>query len=167
MRSQIDGDRAKKLAERFKLTVDPHEWDTVADKEAYRVEKPIRMRIHRSCHRCNTTFGGNKTCPSCQHTRCAKCPRYPLKKPAGKEKATPAAVVGTVGAIEIDTYYGLREKLELTKPNPKPGGQPLVKKKPMQRVRRTCHDCSTIFSPGAKICTNCSHIRCVDCPRDP
>lgn len=145
------------------------------------------MRIHRVCHKCNTTFGNNKVCPSCQHTRCKTCPRYPVKKTPeqkekkekeaaaaaaaeGKENVVPGKVgIEGYGIIEPDTYYGLRETILLTKPNPKTGGQPLVRKKPMQRVRRTCHECETLFAPGSKICSKegCGHIRCADCPRDP
>ncbi|KUJ06853.1 uncharacterized protein LY89DRAFT_399097 [Mollisia scopiformis] len=166
MRSQIDADRARKLGERFAITVEP--LSTGPDKQTYRIEKPIRMRIHRSCHRCNTTFGNNKICAQCEHTRCKQCPRYPAKKTEKKEKGpstTSAPIV--VGGIEPDTYYGLREQLILTKPNPKPNAQPLVRKKPMQRVRRTCHSCSSLFPPGIKTCATCQHIRCADCPRDP
>jgi len=47
------------------------------------------------------------------------------------------------------------------------GGQPLVRKKPMQRVRRTCHECATLFPGSVKVCPKCEHIRCTDCPRDP
>jgi len=172
MRSQINAERAKKLSERFNLPIEPHEWVMgTQDRKAYRVEKPIRMRIHRECHRCGSTFGGSKVCDLCQHTRCTKCPRYPPKKPRDQgrvtETPTPAVMGGTVGGIEADDYHGLREKLELVLPNKRPGGQPLVKKRPMQRVRRTCHECSTLFLTGDKICRSCSHVRCSDCPRDP
>lgn len=163
MRSQIDADRARKLGERFAVTIEP--LSTGPDKETYRIEKPIRMRIHRSCHKCNTTFGNNKICAQCQHTRCKNCPRYPAKKTEKKDKAP--VVPPKVYDIEPDTYYGLREQLVLTKPSPKPGAQPLVRKKPMQRVRRTCHECAALFSPGSKTCTGCQHVRCADCPRDP
>jgi hypothetical protein len=54
----------------------------------------------------------------------------------------------------------------LTLPS-KTGGQDLVMKKPMQRIRRNCHHCNSVFMPGNKICTKCQHVRCVDCPRDP
>lgn len=47
------------------------------------------------------------------------------------------------------------------------GGQPLVKKKPMQRVRRTCHECQSLFQPNTRSCLKCGHLRCDDCPRDP
>jgi hypothetical protein len=164
LRSTIDAERARKLAERFKVNLEP--LATGPEVEAYRVEKPIRMRIHRSCHLCNTTFGSNKVCVKCEHVRCKSCPRFPPKKAEGKGKAkevTPAVP----GAIEPDTYFGLREQMLLTRPNPKTGGQPLVRKKPMQRVRRNCHECSTMFAPGTKICSGCQHVRCADCPRDP
>jgi hypothetical protein len=167
LRSQIDAERAKKLAERFALTIEP--FSARPEKETYRIEKPIRMRIHRSCHICGATFGSNKVCAQCQHARCKQCPRYPIKKekqPEDKGKAR-EATLPVPGAIEVDTYYGLREQLQLTKPSNKPGGQPLVRKKPMQRVRRTCHECQTLFPASVKTCSNCGHIRCTDCPRDP
>ncbi|KAH8651634.1 hypothetical protein BGZ60DRAFT_533978 [Tricladium varicosporioides] len=170
MRSEIDAERARKLGERFRIPIEPHDWASKkVDKEAYRIEKPIRMRIHRTCHRCNATFGGNKTCTSCEHVRCTKCPRYPLKKPEtkAKEKVVAPVVGANIDAIEVDSYWNLRDEIVLTKPNPRPHGQPLVRKKPMQRVRRTCHECSTQFSANSKICAGCSHIRCADCPRDP
>lgn len=162
-RAQLDAERARKLGERFKVTIEPVLWPT-PEKEVYRVEKPIRMRIHRQCHRCSTTFGGSKTCNSCQHVRCTKCPRYPPKK---TDKDRKVKVPATSGGLEVDSYYGLSEVIEIRKPNPRPGGQPLVRKKPMQRIRRTCHECSTLFAANAKICSSCNHIRCADCPRDP
>jgi hypothetical protein len=167
--SQIDADRAKKLSERFKIPVDSKDWIIArSEKETYRIEKPIRMRIHRTCHECNTPFGGTKICSSCQHERCSQCSRYPAKKDKkGKAKAAEKAKAGpAAGAIEADNYYGLREQILLTIPS-KSGGQPLVRKKPKQRVRRTCHSCSTLFQPGSKICASCNHTRCVDCPREP
>lgn len=166
LRSDINAERARKLGDRFKITIESHEWTTVhGNEEAWRVEKPVRMRIHRTCHKCGTTFGGNKVCSSCQHTRCTKCPRYPTKK--SKDKGKAAEVSAGTGVIEVDNYWGLQEKFVLTMPSHRAGAQPLVRKKPMQRVRRTCHDCSTLFPPGSKICSNCSHVRCTDCPRDP
>ncbi|TVY85945.1 hypothetical protein LAWI1_G008156 [Lachnellula willkommii] len=143
-RAQIDAERARKLGERFKIAIDPVIWPT---EEVYRVEKPIRMRIHRQCHRCRTIFGGSKTCNSCHHVRCTKCPRYPPRK-TDKDRTEKAPAAS--GGLEVDNYYGLREVVEIRKPNPRPGGQPLVRKKPMQRIRRTCHECSTLFVGNAK-----------------
>ncbi|KAF7869899.1 hypothetical protein EAF04_004683 [Stromatinia cepivora] len=164
-RVEINAERARKLGERFQLKIEPHEWQTLAgEKDAWRIEKPIRMRIHRTCHKCGTTYGANKICANCQHPRCTKCPRYPLKK---KEKGkTAVATIGPV-PVEVDREWIPTKKLILTLPSQKIGGQPLVRKKPMQRIRRTCHECSSLFQAGSKICTTCSHSRCADCPRDP
>ncbi|KAM0147734.1 hypothetical protein ACHAQE_010007 [Botrytis cinerea] len=164
-RADINAERARKLAERFQLQIEPHEWQTLTgEKDVWRIEKPIRMRIHRTCHKCDTTFGANKICTNCEHPRCTKCPRYPLKK---KEKGKTA--VANIGPtkVEVDREWKKAEKLIMTLPSQKLGGQPLVRKKPMQRVRRTCHECSTLFTAGNKICTTCSHTRCADCPRNP
>jgi len=167
LRAQIDEERARKLSERFKVPIDTKEWIVDrAEKEAYRIEKPVRMRIHRSCHECNTAFGGNKVCVTCQHSRCADCPRYPPKKDKSKAKEKKKETVVALSGIEADHYWNLREEIVLTRPS-KTGGQPLVRKKPMQRVRRTCHECQSLFPAGNKICGLCSHVRCVDCPRDP
>jgi len=165
LRSQIDSERAKKLAERFKVSLEP--LSAGPEKQVNRVEKPIRMRIHRSCHLCGTTYGSNKVCAKCEHVRCKSCPRYPVRKTGVKSKGKETDVPVAPGAIEADTYYGLKEEIILTRPNPKAGGQPLVFKKPHQRVRRTCHECATLFPNGTKICPGCQHVRCADCPRDP
>ncbi|KAI9644913.1 hypothetical protein NHQ30_006947 [Ciborinia camelliae] len=163
-RAEINAERARKLGERFQLQIEPHEWQTLAGETyAWRIEKPIRMRIHRTCHKCNTTYGANKICANCEHPRCTKCPRYPLKKEKGKTTIAPTGPV----PVEVDREWKPAEKLVLTLPSHKIGGQPLVRKKPMQRIRRTCHECSAIYLPGSKICTTCSHTRCADCPRDP
>ncbi|TQS34686.1 hypothetical protein Golomagni_04921 [Golovinomyces magnicellulatus] len=45
-----------------------------------RVEKPIRVRILRLCHKCNTTFGRDKQCVVCQHVKCKQCARHPSEK---------------------------------------------------------------------------------------
>lgn len=168
LRSQIDADRVRRLGERFKIHIDPKDFTPArAEKETYRVEKPIRMRIHRKCHVCNTAFGANRTCPSCQHEKCSQCPRYPPRKPRTRtERKDPEVPVKTGHEIEVDNYYGIREPFVLTRPS-KTGGQPLVRKTPKQRVRRTCHQCSALFPPGSKICASCDHVRCTDCPRDP
>ncbi|CAL3962951.1 unnamed protein product [Diplocarpon coronariae] len=165
LRSQIEAARAKKLAERFAVSVEPV--PSGPDKETCRIEKPIRLRVHRACHVCNTSFGSNKTCAQCQHVRCKACPRSPYKKADRAREREKEKLAVPVVAIEPDTYWGLREQLLLTKPNPKPGAQPLVRKKPKQRVRRHCHECQTLFPGGSKICPGCDHVRCVECPRDP
>ncbi|KAL3427338.1 hypothetical protein PVAG01_00847 [Phlyctema vagabunda] len=168
-RAQLDADRAKRLVERFNLSIEPHEWTITAakDMQVQRIEKPIRMRVHRTCHRCGASFGANKTCVGCEHTRCTKCPRYPSKKTEKKTKEpVVVAAIAPTEAEQVKEPKETKEKFILAKPS-RTGGQPLVRKKPRQRVRRTCHSCSTLFSSGTKECSNCGHIRCEDCPRDP
>lgn len=48
--------------------------------KARRVEKPIRMRVHWTCHGCTAMFGSEKTCRSCGHRRCDDCIRSPLPR---------------------------------------------------------------------------------------
>ncbi|KAM0691738.1 hypothetical protein Q7P36_007938 [Cladosporium allicinum] len=45
-----------------------------------RVEKPVRIRLHWSCHHCNTAFGRDKVCNSCGHGRCGECARAPAQR---------------------------------------------------------------------------------------
>jgi hypothetical protein len=45
-----------------------------------RVEKPIRIRLHWTCHQCDTKFGCEQTCVSCGHRKCRECPRQPPKQ---------------------------------------------------------------------------------------
>ena len=162
MRSDVQAERSKRLGDRFQITLAPV--TIVDDTEVYRVEKPIRMRVHRSCHKCDTPFGPNKVCLNCQHTRCKTCPRFPAKGSGVKGKGKE---VITGDYLEPENYWNLKEDFVLTMPPRTPGGQRLVRKNPRQRIRRTCHECSTLFLGKTKECTKCGHIRCTDCPRDP
>ena len=166
LRSQIEADRARRLGERFKLAEVPAWRSSRPEEELIRVYKPIRMRIHRACHNCDTLFGGSRVCVSCGHTRCTACPRFPPRKEKSAPK--PEKPVARSDVIEVDDYHNLYlpDNFVLTIPS-RTGGQPLVRKTPVQRVRRTCHECSTIFQAGSKVCAQCTHRRCVDCPRDP
>lgn len=178
-RSQAAYDRARSLAEKYNLDFDSSYWQVTPTAD--RVHKPIRIRIHRSCHRCKTTFGVSKVCVSCDHTRCAECPRYPLKKARkeeveglGKGKAIEvsppfaqlADPVGPTDTVDQTNPGKKKERYVLTIPS-KTGGQDLVRKKPRQRVRRTCHSCATVFQSSDKLCASCGHVRCSDCPREP
>ncbi|KAK2798740.1 hypothetical protein FQN50_008721 [Emmonsiellopsis sp. PD_5] len=155
--SVIQQEKARALFEKYGLTLEPSEWMSkpLSDKNVQRVEKPVRMRVRRNCHRCLTTFGPDKVCAGCQHVRCTKCFRYPPAKPKGEDK--PKTKVAA--AVEA-------KKVLLTIPS-RTGGQDLVRKPIRQRVRRTCHRCSTLFVGDATECENCKHIRCKKCPRDP
>jgi hypothetical protein len=164
--STVQQERARALFAKYGLTLEPDEWMSPRNLNVERVEKPIRMRVRRTCHRCQTTFGFDKVCVNCQHLRCKKCPRYPpVKSKENKdEKGKGRAVVPP--------------KESLAPPRPRPtiptltlpsrrGGQDLVRKPITQRVRRTCHRCGTLFRGNVKECSGCQHIRCKKCPREP
>ncbi|KAL6808031.1 hypothetical protein GGI42DRAFT_262163 [Trichoderma sp. SZMC 28013] len=165
-------ERAKKLNERFGLEIQPMQWhNAIPSDTVLRMDKPIRMRIRRTCHRCNATFGAAKECPNCNHNRCTKCTRYPPKLSEAEAIASRERRAAKIKAnrenAPIQPDYGPEDKkFVLTRPS-KTGGQDLVHKKPRQRVRRTCHECQTLFTAGTKTCERCSHVRCTDCPRDP
>ncbi|KAI9870662.1 MAG: hypothetical protein M1830_003985, partial [Pleopsidium flavum] len=164
-------ERARVLFEKYGLTLEPHEWQSPVARPSERVEKPIRMRIHRHCHRCQTTFGPDKLCSNCNHTRCKKCPRYPAKKvkDAQNKSAAVAATTGgagiMIGAPEKNKKKTRSKAQLLTIPGK--NGKDLVRKRIRQRVRRNCHLCEALFIRDEKICPSCQHVRCKICPRDP
>lgn len=45
-----------------------------------RIEKPIRVRILRFCHRCNTIYGRSRKCVVCKHILCEQCQHHPLER---------------------------------------------------------------------------------------
>ncbi|KAK5010110.1 hypothetical protein LTR28_011750 [Elasticomyces elasticus] len=69
-RTATQREKARALFAKYSLTLDTEDWpaDTVVEQKD-RVEKPIRIRLRRVCHRCGTSFGTEK-----------KCPRTPAKK---------------------------------------------------------------------------------------
>ncbi|KAF3483105.1 uncharacterized protein GIQ15_02429 [Arthroderma uncinatum] len=175
--TSMQEERARALFAKYGLTLEPGEWITgpatgmtstpagitsaQPPREVERVEKPIRMRVRRNCHRCLATFGADK----------------------GKERSQKkiVSVAGGAGGTrdrdrdrererERERDEGRKttcpEKIMLTIPS-RTGGQDLVHKPVRQRVRRTCHICNTLFEGNATECLNCNHIRCKKCPRDP
>lgn len=165
-------ERAKKLNERFGLEIHPMEWQSAIPSDTVlRMDKPIRMRVRRTCHRCNATFGTTKECPNCNHSRCTKCTRFPPKRSeaeiiASRERRAAKIKANRENAPILPDYAPIEKDIVLKRPS-KTGGQDLVHKKPRQRVRRTCHECDTLFTAGTKTCEKCKHVRCTDCPRDP
>ncbi|KAK1977396.1 hypothetical protein LZ30DRAFT_692172 [Colletotrichum cereale] len=172
-RAELFEERARKLGERFGLEIKQSEWIST-EGTALRVEKPIRMRVHRTCHKCNATFAAAKECPGCQHSRCTKCIRHPPKRTeaeriASREKRAAILKAQKENAPIVPDYsYDPKGAKDIVLKRPsKTGGQDLIYKKPRQRVRRTCHECQTLFTAGSKTCSKCNHNRCTDCPRDP
>jgi hypothetical protein len=176
-------EKTRRMFERYNLTMPPSEFPFASSGERIeRVEKKIRMRVVRTCHRCKTTFGSEKVCTSCQHTRCKKCPRYPAeskkkgKTVVGTEGPTPVADATAIAvassaaaAIVIRSkgkpYHDSRAPL-LTRP-PRVELQDRVRRPPKMRVVRTCHVCFVEFGGKAKQCAECGHPRCKSCPRVP
>ncbi|RAL14065.1 uncharacterized protein BO97DRAFT_19041 [Aspergillus homomorphus CBS 101889] len=164
----IQEQKARALAAKYGLALEPGEWKSSSDITVQRVVRPIRMRVRRTCHRCQTTFGPDKVCASCQHVRCTSCPRHPATKPSDTQAQTEVA---------LQTLLS-RKLREAAPPPPRPkeprltlpsrtGGQNVVHRPPRQRIRRTCHRCSTVFAANAVECSTCQHIRCTQCPREP
>ncbi|KAI9167147.1 hypothetical protein HJFPF1_03272 [Paramyrothecium foliicola] len=172
-RAQLLEERAKKLSERFGLEITATEWHAAStvDDTVLRMDKPIRMRVRRTCHECNSNFTSSNECANCKHTRCAQCTRYPPKRTeqeliASRERRAAIIKANKENAPIIPDYGWDEKEIILTRPS-RTGGQDLVYKKPRQRVRRTCHECQRLFKTGSKKCDECGHARCTDCPRDP
>ncbi|KAK3174389.1 hypothetical protein OEA41_001634 [Lepraria neglecta] len=195
--SAMQEQKARVMFAKYGLTLEPGEWTVPYADGAPRVEKKVRMRVHRTCHRCQTSFGAERICSNCQHTRCKKCPGNPRKTPKDKGKGK------AVGGIAIDD--GTKQSTDpLTMPH-RATGKELARKSPTQRiitnifrpklnkypegypgdseqlyplgrrelrparthVRWTCEKCDTMFKDHGKTCENCGHEKCDDCPRKP
>ncbi|KAF1985024.1 hypothetical protein K402DRAFT_116598 [Aulographum hederae CBS 113979] len=187
-RNPAQQERAQALFAKYGLPFDvgvlqaPPSVSLAAAPQRERVQRPPRVRVHFNCHICNSTFGRDKTCIKCQHYRCKDCPRYPTKKERKpKEKAT--TVDGQNNSPKEMEPTSKRVKCSVPTPpstaNPTPPkvdpaivsaftGHKFVSQPKRQRVRRTCHKCSTEYlPPTALTCTGCQHRRCAKCPRDP
>lgn len=171
-RAQYYEERARKLGEHYGVDIEPSGWHAT-EGEVYRTEKPIRVRVHKDCHRCHTSFGLGSTCPSCSHHYCSKCGRDPPKRTDSQKQASRERREKGETAIQMQQelkpiipHYGLGEPIVVTRPS-RTGGQPLVHKVPRMRLRRSCHRCNTTFTQSTRVCENCGHRRCDDCPKTP
>ncbi|KAJ5952293.1 uncharacterized protein N7479_010706 [Penicillium vulpinum] len=171
--STVQREKARALFAKYGLAIDTSEWKTPTDPKITRVTKPIRMRVHRTCHRCETTFGAEKICINCQHTRCTKCPRYPTARntdaePVIRKAKNPGIYVLQPRLFPRTSHLKLSTTKEISFKMPSPtGGQDFIHRPVRQRVHRYCHNCDFLFTSGSKECPNCSHVRCKICPRDP
>ncbi|KAM0114402.1 hypothetical protein ACP6JC_009076 [Aspergillus fumigatus] len=162
--SAIQEEKARALFAKYGLTLESGEWRSSSDMTVQRVAKPIRMRVRRTCHRCETTFGPDKVCVNCQHIRCTKCPRHTSTKPKDQAQNALEAIRAAQGH---EPPRHMSKESQLAIPS-RTGGQDLVLKPIRQRVRRTCHRCNTMF-PNKDVteCPTCRHVRCKKCPREP
>ncbi|PWY96614.1 hypothetical protein BO94DRAFT_16512 [Aspergillus sclerotioniger CBS 115572] len=165
--SAFQEEKARALFAKYGLKLEPGEWRSPNGTTVQRVVRPIRMRVRRTCHRCQTTFGPDKVCVNCQHVRCKSCPQHPPAKSCDHRDNTKAALQAIVAqGVHKTVPVPPKAKAPLTMPS-RTGGQDVVHHPRRQRVRRTCHRCSTVFGPDATECTTCQHIRCTICPREP
>lgn len=179
-RSQIYGERAQRLSERFGLQVDASNLYST-DGHVLRVHKPIRMRVHRECHLCGGSVNTTGLCDKCQHTFCHQCTRYPPKRSECERLASRAhrtelqrqhdASAIIAPDLNMDNNH---QPMAVLRMPPRPATQrQLVHKKIRQRVRRTCCKCQeagegdVLFVYAERECSKCRHARCTDCPRDP
>ncbi|MCJ1378487.1 hypothetical protein MMC17_001586 [Xylographa soralifera] len=159
-------EKARALFAKYGMTLEPGEWTPVWRGDAGRVEKHVRLRVHRQCHRCQTTFGPEKICNNCSHTRCKKCPRFPTKSAKDPEVKDAAAATTPMAASGAPVPNTRMRTKSLTLPEQLVGNE-LIRRTPMHRVRRMCHKCNTVFAGKATECTSCKHLRCPRCPREP
>ncbi|KAL5685574.1 hypothetical protein EMGR_003971 [Emarellia grisea] len=131
--SAIQEEKARALFAKYGLTLESGEWRSSSDMTVQRVAKPIRMRVRRTCHRCETTFGPDKVCVNCQHIRCTKCPRHTSTKPKDQAQNALEAIRAAQGH---EPPRHMSKESQLAIPS-RTGGQDLVLKPIRQRVRRT------------------------------
>ena len=183
----IQEEKARAMFIKYGFTLDPGDWTSPTSGDAERVEKVVRVRVRRTCHRCDIPFGADKTCISCKHTRCKKCPRYPAKRPPPEERGKGAALKRLTIAVD-ETYQGrpdpaeapltIRQRTagkELAELEPAPSGDegqtyPLARrqyKEILQRVRWRCHACHTIFKGPETECRACGQERGEESTREP
>ena len=75
--SGFSSERTRAVFDRYGIK---YNTPTESTTETKRVERAIRIRIHWTCHECQTSFGRMKTCAKCGHRRCKECARSPAKR---------------------------------------------------------------------------------------
>lgn len=81
-RTAITDERARNLFSKYNLKYDPRGKRPQQEhsNKIRRVEKPVRLRVHWTCHQCRLQFGLEKVCAECGHRRCRECIRHPPKR---------------------------------------------------------------------------------------
>lgn len=140
--AKFQEEKVRALFAKYNQILEVGEWTPPVKSDVPRVEKKVRLRVHRKCHQCQTQFGADRLCKNCEHEKCKKCPRYPPKKTEKVKGKETAAVAKQDGGLI---------------------------KKPIHRrgPRVICHECQTAFKSKSKPCENCNHQRCAQCQRAP
>lgn len=80
-RTGLSEEKAKALFERYGLRyAAAKRAQSEPPSKIRRVERPIRIRLHWTCEHCKTSFGHEKVCTSCGHSRCGDCVRSPPQR---------------------------------------------------------------------------------------
>lgn len=81
-RAGLTTEKARSLFAQHGFQYEPRCWQPQQEppNKIRRVEKPIRLRVHYTCHECRRQFGVQRTCLSCGHQRCRQCSRDPPRK---------------------------------------------------------------------------------------
>lgn len=79
-RQGISEEKAQLLFEKYGLRYPAKRTQQQPPNKIRRVEKPVHIRLHWSCHNCNTAFAHEKVCSSCGHGRCGDCHRSPPQR---------------------------------------------------------------------------------------
>lgn len=80
-RSGLTNDKARALFEKHGVKYEPVSSRSRTSRNTpLRVEKPIRIRVHWTCHACTTQFGGSQVCEECGHARCGDCYKTPPRR---------------------------------------------------------------------------------------
>ncbi|KAK4494738.1 hypothetical protein PRZ48_014094 [Zasmidium cellare] len=81
-RTAMADEKARDLFAKYNMRYDPRgkQRQQEPPNKIRRVEKPVRLRVHWTCHECRLQFGLEKVCASCGHRRCRECIRHPPKR---------------------------------------------------------------------------------------
>lgn len=103
-RASVYQERAQKLRDRYGMNIAGSDRSTFP-ATARRVQKPARMRTHRSCHECGVDFGHGIHCRACHHRLCGECPRTPgrgVKEAMAQAREFPFHVVSEESSTSPD-----------------------------------------------------------------
>lgn len=82
-RTGLTHDKARALFEKHGVKYEPEPLSSrsrTAQSSPQRVEKPIRIRVHWTCHDCHAQFGSHPVCENCGHARCEECYKAPPRR---------------------------------------------------------------------------------------
>ena len=192
----ITEEKAKVLFERYGLSYQPHKHlSPEPPSKMRRVERPIRIRIHWTCHECKASFASDRTCVSCGHRRCNDCTREPPKKVKEMLENTRQTQIADAGALPADPSIAAPEQsltgvlladtpsapletdpeagsgdaipaiFEYTLQLRPKGGMEMLHRPKAQLAGRVCHECNMQFLPASS--ADCPTCGHTKCSRCP